>query len=93
MRPLNDKEKEIVRKKTERTGIEYTVVGVEYRTAFPRSTVCLIHIGIVGEDILDNLVIGNAMRAKYEDDIPEVGQVIAFTRALDQMKTKCFYMR
>lgn len=87
MRPLNLEEEKIILVKEERTGRNYPVVGIEYRKAFPRTTVCILDTGSIPESKTDlsNLVIGITMRAKYESDIPRLGQIKSFVRALNQL--------
>ena len=93
MRELNAEEKAIILKKEERmnklmgeTDMRFpTVVGVEYRLAFPRTTVCILMTDEQVYDNLKNLVIGIAMRAKNEYDIPHNGEVTAFVRAVEAL--------
>lgn len=94
MRTLNTEEMAIVAKKEKRMGKKLDVVGIEYRKAFPRSTICIINRGIEymhtsdeenNQDPLASMVIGIAMRAKNEPDIPANGRVTAFIRALESI--------
>ena len=86
MRNLNKEELDIVTKKTKRVGRKLPVIGIEYRMAFPRTTLCLLRV----EESFDgncyaDLVVGVSMRAKYEHDIPAIGEIVAFTRALNMI--------
>ena len=76
MRILNEKELEIVEKKERRLGRKLPVTGIEYRKAIPRTTVCILK----GEKGIE---IGVSVRSKWEEDIPAIGEVVSFTRALD----------
>lgn len=88
MRPLTVDEKTIIKKKEKRMGRKLPATAVEYRAAFPRTTVCFLKkpsagyrsVGPVG-----NIAVGIAMRAKDEEDIPANGEVIAFVRALNSL--------
>ena len=86
MRKLNAEELAIMEKKERRINKQFDVIGIEYRLAFPRTTLCLLRIEeIFDGDAYTDLIIGVAMRAKDEEDIPVIGEVIAFTRALNAL--------
>jgi len=76
MRNLTRQEIEILEKKERRMGRNLPVTGIEYRKAFPRTTVCVLLYGAN-----DDMEIGVSMRAKGEPDIPSIGEIVSFTRA------------
>ncbi|MDP1746528.1 MAG: hypothetical protein Q8L90_13190 [Bacteroidota bacterium] len=79
MRKLNIEELAIVAKKEKRMGIKLPKSNIEYRRVFPRTTVCIL--SAIGDST--DFTIGVSMRAKNECDVPTIGEVIAFTRALN----------
>lgn len=81
MRRLNDEELAIMAKKEKRMGRKLPESNIEYRLVFPRTTVCILSAIGDGTDF----TIGVSMRAKNETDIPAIGEVIAFTRALNAL--------
>ncbi len=88
MRKLNDEELAIIAKKEVRMGKRLHADGVEYRTAFPRTTVCILKRPTSGYRSVGptgNLVVGISMRAKNEEEIEGVGAVHAFVRAIEAL--------
>lgn len=81
MRRLNEEELAIMAKKANRMGRIFPKLNIEYRLVFPRTTVCVLSAIGDGTDF----TIGVSMKAKNEVDIPAIGEVIAFTRALNAM--------
>lgn len=85
MRQLNEEEKAIIAKKEQRMGKELLSHArtVEYRTVFPRSTICIL--ASVLNPTVDATTIGISMRAKDDEAIEGVGEVHAFVRALEAL--------
>lgn len=83
MRSLSKEELAIIAKKEKRMGVKLHVVGIEYRTAFPRSTVCILNKGTYPG--LDGMVIGITMRGRGDPDNNTVGEVQSFVRALNAL--------
>ncbi len=83
MRSLTKEEQAIIAKKERRMGRKLNVVGIEYRKAFPRSTVCILDKGTYPG--LDGVEIGVTMRGRGDPDNPVVGEVQSFVRALNAL--------
>ncbi len=88
MRSLNTDEAAILAVKEKRLGKKLPVTGIEYRTAFPRTTICILEKdrGYRGDISLKDFVIGSSMRGKGEADIPMIGERVAYTRALNAIE-------
>ncbi len=83
MRSLNGEEMAIIAKKEKRMGRKLHVVGIEYRKAFPRSTVCILNKGTYPG--LDGMEISISMRGRGDPENPVVGEVQSFVRALNAL--------
>lgn len=82
MRKLNEEELAIIAVKEKRLGRKLDVAGIEYRKAFPRTTVCILN---KDTPINGGFVIGVSMRSKGEPDVPHIGEVTSFVRALEAL--------
>ena len=85
MRQLNEEELAIIAKKEVRMGRELKSHArtVEYRKAFPRTTICIL--SSVLNPTVDATTIGISMRAKNEVEVEGVGEVHAFVRAVEAL--------
>ncbi len=88
MRQLNEEERLILAKKEARMGRKLEASAVEYRPAFPRTTICLLRkptTGYRSAGPAGDIVVGISMRAKNEEQIEGVGEVHAFVRAIEAL--------
>ena len=88
MRQLNEEELAIIAKKEVRMGRRLLADAVEYRAAFPRTTVCILKRptpGYRSTGPVGNIVVGISMRAKNEVEVEGVGEVHAFVRAVEAL--------
>ena len=82
-RQLDSFEKEILAKKAGRMNREFNVEKIEYRTAFPRTTVCILYGAKIGSRAAGETALGITMRGKKEPENEKIGNVQAFVRAVN----------
>jgi len=85
MRPLNKDELAIIAKKEKRMGKDLEVVAIEYKKLFPRSTLCILSTEHMHDVRIDELSFGISMRGRKDPDIPSIGKVQSFIRALNAL--------
>jgi len=79
LRSLNAEELEIIETKEQRKKIKIKLpTAVDYKELIPRTTLCILVY-----DIYEPIRYVIAIRSSRDKDIPEVGQKIAFSRAID----------
>ena len=85
MRLLNKDELAILVKKEKRMGKKFDVVGIKYVKLFPRSTLCVLSTEHSHGVRIDELAFGISMRGRRDPDIPSIGEVLSFVRALNAL--------